>query len=77
MKKVSAQKEAAILERLQADIKKDPKSATDLNTSAIKKIYKAEACVRCGEVVSMLSEKGLCGYCEHTQTNNQGEQSPA
>ena len=66
MKKVSAEKETAILAQLQADIAHDPKKATDLNTAAIKKIYKAEACTRCGEVVSMLSEKGLCGYCEHT-----------
>jgi|WetSurSiteA1Bulk_404760.scaffolds.fasta_scaffold00868_6 hypothetical protein len=67
MKKVSATKEAAILAQLHTDIKKDLKNATDLNTAAIKKIYKAENCVQCGEVVSMLSEKGLCGYCEHTR----------
>ena len=66
MKNVSTQKEAVILDQLQADIAKDPKKANDLNSAAIKKIYKSEPCTRCGEVVSMLSEKGLCGYCEHT-----------
>lgn len=68
MKKVSAEKETAILAQLQADIAHDPKKANELNPGAIKKIYKSEACRRCGEVVSMLSEKGLCGYCEHTST---------
>jgi len=65
MKNLSAQAEAAILDQLDTDIAKDPKNAGTLNTLAIKKIYKAEACVRCGHVVSMLSE-GLCGCCEHT-----------
>ena len=67
MKKVSAEKEVEILERLVIDIKASPKKATELNSSAIQKIYKSEKCSRCGEVVSMLSDDGLCGYCEHTK----------
>jgi hypothetical protein len=68
MKIVTSIEEESILEELREDISRvapeDEEAMHELNSIAIAKIYKSEACDRCGYVVSELSENRLCGYCE-------------
>ena len=64
MKKVSVEKEAAIIQGLIRDIKKRPKQASALNQIAIKKLYKKEEKCLCGMEFSMLGIKGRGAYSE-------------
>lgn len=67
MKRLNAFEEEKVLQDLNERIRNciSEEERHTLNNEAISKIYEAEACNDCGQVVSMLNHAGLCGFCEY------------